>query len=414
MRKRKPAKKIRTSRGGYGNKTSKSKPKLNINVGAFFKIFSLVSIITICAYLVMWIINFYSVKTIDYTSMNSSSSYLLGKSGKDLNKTLIIFESGRDEKRKISKAYVYIRNSKKKLGMLLYIPENLYFNELEEDFGNKIPVSSLRYAGDFLQKGRGVEYALWQFNQLLGIKYDSYVWFTTESLEVFEDIYGNLSDGVVGKNLYQQEKDVELTDSFLFLNTFSSKYSIVKSVLKSGKFRDLKDNIYSNLSFLKVIGLLSGINSQMSEFSMSALTLENSKYTSDENSNSGDVVKVLNTVEYDKEFRKKYSKMIDKDLEKERVRIEVYNASTISGIASQLGRKIVNSGGDVVRYGNAPELAQKTKVFVPNIDDFQNSYSLVSEILSEKYELVNGRPSFMTTGDIVIVIGEDMRSIYSF
>ena len=92
--------------------------------------------------------------------MNSSSSYLLGKSGKDLNKTLIIFESGKDDKRKISKAYVYIRNSKKKLGMLLYIPENLYFNELEEDFGNKIPVSSLRYAGDFLQKGRGVEYAL--------------------------------------------------------------------------------------------------------------------------------------------------------------------------------------------------------------------------------------------------------------
>lgn len=414
MRRRKPPKKIRTSRGGYSRRTSTSKPKLSINVSAFLKILFVLLIITLCSYLIIWLINFYSVESIDYTSMNSSSSYLLGKSGKDLNKTLIIFESGKDDKRKISKAYVYIRNSKKKLGMLLYIPENLYFNELEEDFGNKIPVSSLRYAGDFLQKGRGVEYALWQFNQLLGIKYDSYIWFTTESLEVFRDIYGDMSDSVVGKNLYQQEKGVELTDSFLFLNTLSSKYSITKSILKSGKFKDLKGNIYSNLSFPKIARLLNDINSQMSEYSMSALTLENSKYTNDENSNSGDVVKVLNTVEYDKEFRRKYSKMVDKDLEKERVRIEVYNASTISGIAAQLGRKIINSGGDVVRYGNAPELAQKTKVFVPNIDDFQNSYSLVAEILSEKYEIINGRPEFMTTGDIIIVIGEDMRSIYSF
>ena len=39
---------------------------------------------------------------------------------------------------------------------------------------------------------------------------------------------------------------------------------------------------------------------------------------------------------------------------KERARIEVYNGSEIDGIAYQLGRKIVNSGGDVVRYGNAP------------------------------------------------------------
>lgn len=412
MRRREPIRKVRTSRSIYHQKSVKGKSR--INTAVFLKIFLVGVMILFCIFLLVWVVNFYSVESVDYTSVNSSSNYLLGKSGKDLNKTLIIFESGKGDKRKISKAYVYIRNGKKKLGMLLYIPENLYFNELEEDFGNKIPVSSLRYAGDFLQKGRGVEYALWQFNQLLGIKYDSYIWFTTESLEIFESIYGKLPSNGVGRELYQKEKGLELSNSFLYLNSLSSQYSFAKSVLMSGKLRNLKGNIYSNISFSKATALLRSINSQMSEYSMFALSLDNDRYMNEEKSNSGDLVKVLNTVEYDKEFRKKYSKMVDRDLEKERVRIEVYNGSTISGIASQLGRKIVNSGGEVVRYGNAPELVEKTKVFVPNMKDYSNSYSLVREILSERFELVNGRPSFMTTGDIILVIGEDMRSIYSF
>ena len=46
--------------------------------------------------------------------------------------------------------------------------------------------------------------------------------------------------------------------------------------------------------------------------------------------------------------------------------------------------------------------------------DYKNSLNLVSEMLSGRFEVIEGRPSFMTTGDIVIILGKDIKFMYSF
>jgi len=92
----------------------------------------------------------------------------------------------------------------------------------------------------------------------------------------------------------------------------------------------------------------------------------------------------------------------------------VYNGSGVAGAAMQFGRKIENSGCDVVRYENAPDIIDKTIMYIPKLDDFKKSFKIVSEIFSDNFELVEGRPDFMTTGDIVIILGEDIKRMYSF
>jgi len=131
-------------------------------------------------------------------------------------------------------------------------------------------------------------------------------------------------------------------------------------------------------------------------------------------SNSGGIRRYLLNSKFDNSYRELISLLIDKELEKERVRVEVYNGSGVAGAAQQFGRKIENSGCDVIRYENAPKTIKKTIMYISKPDDFKKSFKIVSEIFSDNFELVEGRPDFMTTGDIVIILGEDIKRMYSF
>lgn len=396
----------------YQKRYEKKSPK-KINVKHLRKVVFFLACTLMISFLVYTVVNISSTKTIDYTRINSSENYILGEENNELNKTLILLEEGYGNERKIANAYLYVKNNKKENGIIVYIPGNLYFNGLEEEFGNKIPVSSLRYAGDYLQKGRGVEYALWQLTQLLGTKFNEYIWITSEGADVLNNVYGNIYDVDESlKNIYSD--NIQPSDGLLVLNSLSSKINWFSSVFKSGTLNQLDEKIYSNTSLTSVLHELKNINGAIAKNDTFVIDLSNSEYCEEQDSISGGKIKVLNTEKYDETFREYYSNSADSAVEKERARIEVYNGSEIDGIAYQLGRKIVNSGGDVVRYGNAPSAVEKTVIYVPNMKDYKNSLNLVSEILSGRFEVIEGRPSFMTTGDIVIILGRDIKFMYSF
>ena len=48
------------------------------------------------------------------------------------------------------------------------------------------------------------------------------------------------------------------------------------------------------------------------------------------------------------------------------------------------------------------------------MEKFSNTYRVVSDVIPVEFEAVEGRPDFMTTGDIVVVLGKDIKSMYSF
>ena len=356
-----------------------------------------------------------SAKFNDPTKQNGSHQYLLSKSTEDFEKTLIVMETGSDGDRKISEVYLFLSNQNKKETILIYVPGWMYFSGLEEDFGNSIALSSFRYAGDFLQEGRGVEYAIWQIGQMLGLKADKYIWFSPEGVNNYSEMYGDFS-GVEDKyrEYYKIIDSDVLGDSFYKLNMLASKYSAFDNMAHMGLMLDTQESVFSNMSFREYLSFWSGLNNKIAKTESFGIDLSYFRYSTEDLSNSGGQMRYLNTTEFDAVYRNLISKIMDRSLEKERVRVEVYNGSGVAGAAKQFGRKIENSGCDVVRYENAPSTADRTVVYVSNKEGYKNSLEIVTEILSGSFDLVEGRPAFMTTGDIIVVLGKDIQQMYSF
>lgn len=375
-------------------RSEKSKKKI-----PFLKILLGLSIASLIFYTIYFLIVVLSVKTVDVTVENDSKNFLLANRMADLEKTLIIFEEGDGDHRKVTDVYVYLVNPMKKQELLLYIPGYVYFAGLEDRFGNEIAVSTFRYAGDFLQKGRGIEYAIWQFNQLFGFKSNNYIFISAQASDAFKNCFEDTT-----------EKSVSIEK----LSEFNRAFSYGKSFFNSHYLNSLDKSIYSNLSFQNSRLKIEQASSGSSKYKRSVVNYSDEKYLKEGKLITGEGIKILNTLESDKEYKRMLQFVLDRSLEMERVRVEVYNGSNIAGAAGGIGRKIANSGCDVVRYGNAPESIERTKVYVSDMERFKSSYDVVDDSLEIDFELVNGRPEFMTTGDIVIILGKDIESMYSF
>lgn len=407
-RKKKVRKKEVRKKKGIG----KGGRKISLNVK------KLVTYLLLCSLVLFFLYSLIilsGVRTRDILSENMSSHKFLSSEDTDLEKTIFVFESNTGTQRGISDVYVLLNNEKKENSMVLYIPGSLYFIGLEDDFGRSIPISSLRYAGDFLQEDRGVEYALWQLNGILGFKPDNYVWITTEAYDIINDVYGSTSDV---KDRYKEDYTVQrgdsLTNAFLRLHTMSSQYSLLKSVFNVSDVKGMDGEIFSNLSFFAAMGKVKSYQRTVRNSETFVMDLSSPRYSSEQFSEHGGSIRTLDTTEYDKTLRRNYLSIIDRDLERERVRIEVYNGSQATGIAGIYARRILNNGCDVVRFGNAPESLEKTKVYVSDEKEFRNSFNIVQEVLFGRFQILEQRPSFMTTGDIVILLGEDILQLEMF
>ena len=371
-------------------------------------------LILLVGFILYYIFTVTNIKTIDKTILNGSQRYLLSQSNGESKRTVIVFEEGFENERRISDVYLFLNNEEKGKSLLVYIPSWLYFTGLEENFGNAIPISSFRYAGDTLQEDRGVEYAIWQISQILGVSFNNYIYINSEANIALDSVFG---EDVGSKDRYKEmfkEGNSSLTEGFFKLQAVSSKLSFVKSLFKVNNIKDFNNNIYSNLSFIETVNMIKGIEKILKTSESYAIDLGNPEYSEEELANSGGIRRYLLNSKFDNSYRELISLLIDRELEKERVRVEVYNGSGVAGAAQQFGRKIENSGCDVIRYENAPKTIEKTIMYISKPNDFKKSLKIVSEIFSDNFELVEGRPDFMTTGDIVIILGEDIKRMYSF
>lgn len=394
------------------SKKQSNKPRKNINIS---KILVYTVIAALILFLGIYLVVLLSVKLSDSTKINGSNQYLLSKANDDTSTTLVVLEGNNGQEKRINEAYLFLTNKNKEESILIYIPGWMYYGGLEENFGNSLAVSSFRYAGDFLQDGRGVEYAIWQIGQMLGIKVDSYIWFSPDGLKNYSNLYGDIS-GVEDrvKEYYKVVKDDSLNDAFFKLSTMSSQYSALKNMVGLTKLVGFGSTVYSNLSFTEYLNFFNTLNKTVKGTEAYGIDLSFYRYSKEDLSSSGGQIRYMNTDEFDSVYRSLIAKIIDRALEKERVRVEVYNGSGVPGAAKQFGRKIENSGCDVVRYENAPKTIDRTVLYISNEESFASSLKIVSEILSGSYDLVVGRPEFMTTGDIVVVLGQDIKQMYSF
>ena len=398
-------------RDRYRVKREKKKKRIHINLGRLFVFILIAAIVGYCIYGYIALNNINSTNVLE---KSDSDYYLLSKGNDQLEKTLIVFEEEYNEKNRISMAYLYAQNKEKGVSTLVYIPGWVEYSGIKSDFGSSLPVSSFRFAGDFLQEGRGYEFAIWQFEQLLGGNIDEYIWVTPQARNAFTQNLKQSSEEAVYAQYYAN--GFEANQEAFFLNVFASKLGWFNLLKSSSQFRNSNAEMYSSLPTLGgVISRFRQIQSGILSSRPYLVDLSSGKYLSQQESSSGvGITSYVNVDEYDVTWREFIGNMLDRELEKEQVRVEVYNGSGISGYAGQYARKIMNSGCEVVRYDNSPALEEKTKFYVPKPENFKNSLNVILELFPGTYEIIEGRPSFMTTGDIVIILGKDIPTVYSF
>jgi len=102
-----------------------------------------------------------------------------------------------------------------------------------------------------------------------------------------------------------------------------------------------------------------------------------------------------------------FSILESSDLIREQARIEVYNSTDAGGLASKYSRWIRNSGGDVIRSANFEEEYEQSVIFVEDQETYQATISRLSGILPTAVIKNDIPPGLTSTGDIVIILGND-------
>jgi hypothetical protein len=280
--------------------------------------------------------------------------------------TFFLFEE--DGKITNMELITYSRDQKKLLR--IDIPTNIYVSEESVD---DFPISSIYSVGEFLEHNSGKEYTIKYMSDLLGMKIDNYVWLVNSS-----------------KNLEE----------------FRSKLSVVNILFDFGYSRELKNNIYSNLPILNLIKEVNFLNQAISsyqyeEMDISECCIENVTISANHQQLR------FKIGSFDEELSKYIDELVSRDVERERVNVEVYNGSNISGLASEYARKIRHTGCRILRYDNAPNIYEKTVIYIPDLDSYTHSLELIRDVIGEDVEVRYERPTFITTGDIIILLGTD-------
>ena len=96
----------------------------------------------------------------------------------------------------------------------------------------------------------------------------------------------------------------------------------------------------------------------------------------------------------------------DNRMDREQARIEIFNGTDVDGWGGRYERWVKHLGGEVIRVKNAPQQRDGTVIYVTDQEEYAYTVSRISS-LWENVELVEGRPDFITTGDIIVLLGVD-------
>lgn len=104
------------------------------------------------------------------------------------------------------------------------------------------------------------------------------------------------------------------------------------------------------------------------------------------------------------------------DIIKEQARIEIFNSTSMSGLASRIKNIIDIYGGKVITFNNFPENFEETVIFINNKNNYsyRSTLKLIDFIFGKNFKLVYNDDNrlYNFSGDIAIIIGSDYINNY--
>jgi LCP family protein required for cell wall assembly len=102
---------------------------------------------------------------------------------------------------------------------------------------------------------------------------------------------------------------------------------------------------------------------------------------------------------------------VDTQIGKEQARVEIFNSTDISGLASFRARWLKNIGIDVIRVGDTAEIYGKTTIYCKEEGIYDHTLEAIRKTFDEEIDILYETPDIISTGDIVIIIGENVKEV---
>ncbi|MCB9790639.1 LytR C-terminal domain-containing protein [Candidatus Nomurabacteria bacterium] len=327
-----------------------------------------------------------------------SDEKLLFDKNEGVQKTLFVFETPRSGGgSEIASLYLFAENKNNAQSAAFFIPGWVYIPVEGSDLATVSSIRNLSYFADLTSSKKPYSYFIWEVQNVLGVKIDDYVW-------VRED-----ASSALGETF-----ESESTEGLEFFARFLRVTQITRLITKQDQTSIILRNIYSDLSPVGLYNLTGQISDGLKQENLTFIDFTDGDYLVEKTLDSGDTVSLYNQVAADKVILDLDTVFVDRSIEKEQAKVEVYNGSEINGLASRYARVIQNAGLPVVRSENSPDSYKETVVYVSVENKFVSSLELVQSLIPVDAKVIVGRPDFLTTADIMVILGDDVTNEYTW
>jgi hypothetical protein len=286
---------------------------------------------------------------------------------------------------------------------LISLHPDMYFRPYEygELVANRhenslVRIRDLMVVGELQSPPVPVAYSFYQIQELLAIRFDGYLYVGKSQLEVLDRLSGEkLPKVALESSSSYEEWAGELNDYWLRVFNSISFIGVVSNRGHLSKLETSMDvqDFYFFLSDFKDVEQDSIHTVEIKEDSIAEVI--------NEQGNTVDLVTQGAVDDALKDF------VGDMKIDREQARMEIFNGSGINGLGSRYGRWIGHLGIDVIRVGTAPGNQEQTVIYVTDKEEFSYTLSKIERLWEGEIKVVEGRPEFLTTGDVILVLGMD-------
>jgi hypothetical protein len=268
-----------------------------------------------------------------------------------------------------------------------------------EDFKvtlDMLRIRDLMVLGYLSNPPKSLSMTYYQLENLLALPLDAYVVVDSEDLDSVSKMAG-----VVTPSL-EAEQSMNMHDrSIMWSEYWVSVLRGVNGFRVWGQ-RSTVGKISSNLSAQEFFAFVRSVQS-VPESRINIASVDDTNLNSVSNE-KGEIVSMISIQDIDDVLD---SLCTDIDIDREQARVEIFNGSGVDGLGNMYRRFIRHLGADVIRVENAPGDWPQTKIYVTDSEKFQYTVEKISSLWPGNVEIIDGRPDFFATGDVIIVLGMD-------
>lgn len=319
--------------------------------------------------------------------------------------TLYILES--ENGREIEHVWLNIYNRNLEKSLVVYIPRGVYVADPNNLFSTYLKISDLEYAGLLINESRAKEYAVWQIQNLTGFTVDNYVWIESFAFKKISEIVDLSSVNLKTQYESSYSNRDEVSENSLILHNVFERIGLSSIILKSSVWRSFYESLDTNIGSKDFFTSFLSNRNRLRAGGVYMIDLSQDKYINEVSDSTDSTIYTIKYSEFDRAISNNFNILRSREVEREQAKVEVYNGSGISGLALRYARRVQNFGINVVRFDNAPGEYEKTTVYISDEQKYEKSFDSTKNLVCRDCIIIKGRPEFITTGDIIIILGKD-------